>query len=62
MVTQTKVKFRAVGSYMAATAVLVLVAAVLIKMPPSTPTGPAQQIRPSQVSLTVPDLVETLRW
>ena len=62
MVTQTKVKFRAVGSCIAATTFLALVAAILLKMPPFAPPGPAQQIRPSQVSLMVPDLVETLRW
>ena len=62
MLTQTKVKFRAVGSCIAATAFLALVAAILLKMPPFAPPGPAQQIRPSQVSLTVPDLNEALRW
>ena len=62
MLTQTKVKFRAVGSCIAATAFLSLVAAILLKLPPFAPPGLAQQIRPSQVSLMVPDLEEALRW
>ena len=61
MLTQTKVKFRAVGSCIAATAFLALVAAILLKMPPFAPAAP-QQIRPSQVSLMVPDLEAALRW
>src|SRR5215203_2123386 len=62
MVTETKVKLRAIGSCIAPTAFLVLVGAVLLKTPPLVPPGPAQHLRPSQVSLMVPDLEEALRW
>ena len=62
MVTETKAKLRAIGSCIAPAAFLVLVGAILLKAPSLTPAGPAQHMRPSQVSLMVPNLEEALRW
>ena len=62
MVTETKAKLRTIGSCIAPAAFLVLVGAILLKAPSLTPAGPAQHMRPSQVSLMVPNLEEALRW